>query len=99
MIILRAQSNILKAQSAKFIPELVEYALLMSLNPNILTIENNVTQQQLTKWRHLIIPTIHLSIYSYLEKDLETYIRRRPLAYIIAPRYYHRSMLHYHAIG
>ncbi|MFW9951899.1 MAG: hypothetical protein ACFFKA_17415 [Candidatus Thorarchaeota archaeon] len=99
MILLRAQSNILKAQSAKFIPELIEYALLMALNPNILTIENNMTQEQLIKWRLLIIPTIHLSIYSFLEKDLETYIRRRPLAYIIAPRYYHYSMLHYHAIG
>jgi hypothetical protein len=99
MILLRAQSNILKAQSAKFIPELIEYALLMALNPNILSIENNMTNEQLEKWRHLIIPTIHLSIYSFLEKDLETYIKRRPLAYIIAPRYYHYSMLHYHVIG
>ena len=99
MILLRAQSNILKAQSAKFIPELIEYALLMALNPNILSIENNMTHEQLEKWRFLIIPTIHLSIYSFLEKDLETYIRRRPLAYIIAPRYYHYSMLHYHVIG
>ncbi len=99
MILLRAQSNILKAQSAKFIPELIEYALLMVLNPNILAIENDITQEQLIKWKSLIIPTIHLSIYSYLEEDLETYIKRRPLAYIIAPAYYHHSMLHYHAVG
>ncbi|NHJ24250.1 MAG: hypothetical protein EAX89_06725 [Candidatus Lokiarchaeota archaeon] len=99
MILLRAQSNILKAQSAKFIPELMEYALLMCLNPNVLKIENNLSEKQLSRWRNLIIPTIHLSIYSFFEQDLETYIRTRPLAYIIAPRYYHRSMLHYHAIG
>ena len=98
-VLLRAQSNILKAQSAKFIPELMEYAILMCLNPNVLRIENNISKEQLDKWRYLIIPTIHLSIYSFFEKDLETYIRRRPLAYIIAPRYYHYSMLHYHSIG
>ncbi|MFW9875342.1 MAG: hypothetical protein ACFFG0_19730, partial [Candidatus Thorarchaeota archaeon] len=98
-VLLRAQSNILKAQSAKFIPELMEYAILMCLNPNVLRIENHISKEQLDKWRYLIIPTIHLSIYSFFEKDLETYIRRRPLAYIIAPRYYHSSMLHYHSIG
>ncbi len=98
-VLLRAQSNILKAQSAKFIPELMEYAILMCLNPNVLMIENNISKEQLDKWKYLIIPTIHLSIYSFFEKDLESYIRRRPLAYIIAPRYYHHSMLHYHAIG
>jgi len=99
MIMLRAQSNILKAQSAKFIPELIEYSLLMSLNPRIISIENNFSQEQLNRWQSLIIPLIHLSSYSYLEKDLETYIRRRPLAYIIAPRYYIYSSLHYHVIG
>jgi len=98
-VLLRAQSNILKAQSAKFIPELMEYGILMCLNPNILMIENNISKEQLDIWKFLIIPTIHLSIYSFFEKDLETYIRRRPLAYIIAPRYYRHSMLHYHAIG
>ena len=99
MILLRAQSNILKAQSAKFIPELMEYAILMCLNPNVLKIENNISEEQLNRWRKLIIPSIHLSIYSFFEQDLETYIRTRPLAYIIAPMYYRRSMLHYHAIG
>jgi hypothetical protein len=99
MILLRAQSNVLKAQSAKFIPELMEYALLMCLNPNVLKIENNLSEMQLRRWRNLIIPTIHLSIYSFFEQDLEKYIRTRPLAYIIAPRYYYGSMLHYHAIG
>ncbi len=98
-VLLRAQSNILKAQSAKFIPELMEYAILMCSNPNVLMVENDVSNEQLDKWKNLIIPTIHLSFYSFFEKDLETYIRRRPLAYIIAPRYFHHSMLHYHAIG
>lgn len=98
-VLLRAQSSILKSQSAKFIPELMEYAILMCLNPIILKIENNISKEQMDKWKYLIIPMIHLSIYSFFEKDLETYIRRRPLAYIIAPRYYHFSMLHYHAIG
>ncbi len=99
MIMLRAQSKILKAQSAKFIPELIEYSLLMSLNPMILSIANNVSKEELERWKNIIIPIIQLSIYSYLEKDLETYIRRRPLAYIIAPRYYIYSSLHYHSIG
>jgi len=98
-VLLQAQSNILKAQSAKFIPELMEYAILMCLNPNVLMIENNISNEQLDKWKYLIIPIIHLSIYSFFERDLEAYIRRRPLAYIITPRYYHHSMLHYHTIG
>ena len=98
-MLLRAQSNILKAQSAKFIPELMEYAILMCLNTNVLKIENNITKKQADMWKYLVIPLIHLSIYSFFEKDLETYIRRRPLAYIITPRYYHYSMLHYHSIG
>ncbi|MFX1480480.1 MAG: hypothetical protein ACFFCI_20480, partial [Promethearchaeota archaeon] len=98
MVMLRAQSNILKAQSAKFIPELIEYSLLMTLNPQILTIENDISQEELKRWQTLTIPFIHLSIYSYLEKDLETYIRRRPLAYIIAPRYFIYSSLHYHTV-
>ncbi|MFW9937158.1 MAG: hypothetical protein ACFFD5_05875 [Candidatus Thorarchaeota archaeon] len=99
MILLRAESNILKAQSAKFIPELIEYALLLSMNPQILTIENNLSQDELLRWQHLIIPTVHLFMYSFLEKDLENYIKRRPLAYIISPRYYVHSSLHYHVIG
>ncbi|MFX0177406.1 MAG: hypothetical protein ACFE85_14415 [Candidatus Hodarchaeota archaeon] len=99
MILLRAESNILKAQSAKFIPELIEYALLLSMNPQILTIENDLSKDELSRWQHLIIPTVHLFMYSFLEKDLEKYIKRRPLAYIISPRYYVHSSLHYHVIG
>ncbi|MHA1916175.1 MAG: hypothetical protein ACW986_10075 [Promethearchaeota archaeon] len=98
-VLLRAQSNILKAQSAKFIPELMEYAILMCLNSNVLKTDNSISKMQKDQWKYLIIPLIHLSIYSFFEKDLESYIRRRPLAYIIAPRYYHYSMLHYHSIG
>lgn len=99
MVLLRAESNILRAQSAKFIPELIEYALLLSMNPRILSIENELSQEELKKWQNLIIPAIHLFIYSYLEKDLEQYIKGRPLAYIISPRYYIYSSLHYHVIG
>jgi len=99
MVLLRAESNILRAQSAKFIPELIEYALLLSMNPRIISLENDISQEELKKWQDLIIPAVHLFIYSYLEKDLEQYIRRRPLAYIISPRYYIYSHLHYHVIG
>jgi hypothetical protein len=99
MVLLRAESNILKAQSAKFIPELIEYALLLTMNPKILTIENNLSQSELERWQHLVIPILHLFMYSFLEKDLENYIKRRPLAYIISPMYYRHSALHYHVIG
>jgi len=99
MVLLRAETNILRAQSAKFIPELIEYAILLSMNPRVLSIENDLSQEEIDKWKNLIIPTVHLFIFSYLEKDLERYIRRRPLAYIISPLYYRRSALHYHVIG
>ncbi len=99
MILLRAEMNILRAQSAKFIPELVEYALLLAMNPKIIKIENSFSQSQYDEWTQLIIPIVHLLAYSFLEKDLEKYVRTRPLAYIISPLYYRRSSLHYHVIG
>ncbi len=99
MILLRAEMNILRAQSAKFVPELIEYALLLAMNPKIITIENSFSQSQYDEWTQLIIPIIHLLAYTFLEKDLEKYVRKRPLAYIISPRYYHHSSLHYHVIG
>ena len=99
MILLRAEMNILRAQSAKFIPELIEYALLLAMNPKIIKVENSFSQNQYDEWTQLIIPIVHLLAYSFLEKDLEKYVRGRPLAYIISPRYYHRSSLHYHVIG
>ncbi|MFX0076663.1 MAG: coiled-coil domain-containing protein [Candidatus Hermodarchaeota archaeon] len=99
MILLRAEMNILRAQSAKFIPELIEYALILAMNPKIIRIENSFSQSQYDEWIQLIIPIVHLLAYTFLEKDLEKYVRTRPLAYIISPRYYHRSSLHYHVIG
>ncbi len=99
MILLRAEMNILRAQSAKFVPELIEYALLLAMNPKIIKVENSFSQSQYDEWTQLIIPIVHLLAYTFLEKDLEKYVRRRPLAYIISPRYYHSSSLHYHVIG
>jgi prefoldin subunit 5 len=99
MILLRAEMNILRAQSAKFVPELIEYALLLAMNPKIIRVENSFSQSQYDEWTQLIIPIVHLLAYTFLEKDLEKYVRKRPLAYIISPRYYHHSSLHYHVIG
>jgi len=99
MLLLRAESAILRAQSAKFIPELIVFALLLTMNPNILNIENNFEKKDYERWRYLIIPTIHLFNYKLLEKGFETYIKSRPLAYIISPRYRRHSSLHYHRIG
>ena len=99
MVFLRAEMNILKAQSAKFIPELIEYALLLTMNQKIIQIENNISESYLERWTNLVVPIVHLITYIFLEKDLQEYIRRRPLAYIISPRYYYRSSLHYHVIG
>ena len=99
MILLRAEMNILRAQSAKFIPELIEYALILAMNPKIIRIENNFSQSQYDEWTQMIIPIVHLLAYTFLEKDLAKYVRKRPLAYIISPRYWHHSSLHYHVIG
>lgn len=99
MVLLRAESVILRAQSAKFIPELLVYALLLTMNPSILNIEENLEMEDLKRWRYLIIPTIHLLNYGLMEEGLETYVKSRPLAYIISPRYRVYSSLHYHRIG
>jgi len=99
MVIRRAEANILKKESAKFIPELIEYAILLACNPNVLTVENNITEEELKKWRYITIPAIHIVVNTYIEKKIETYVRTRPLSYIIAPRRYYRSSLHYHRVG
>jgi hypothetical protein len=104
MVLLRAESSIQRGQSAKFVPELIEYALLLSLNPEILAIENNISPAQLAAWKYLVIPSIQATVLAGLEGRIESYIRSRPLSYITYPRYYHhhhlhQAHLHYHTTG
>jgi hypothetical protein len=104
MVLLRAESSIQREQSAKFVPELIEYAMLLSLNPEILAIENNISAAQLAAWKYIAIPAIQAVVIGGLEGRIESYIRARPLSYVTYPRYYHRrymhtTSLHYHTTG
>ncbi len=104
MVLLRAESSIQRDQSAKFVPELIEYAMLLSLNPEILAIENNISAAQLAAWKYVAIPAIQAVVIGGLEGRIESYIRARPMSYVSYPRYYHHhhihhTSLHYHTTG
>jgi len=104
MVLLRAQSSIQREQSAKFVPELLEYAILLALNPEVIAIENDISPVQLAAWKYLAIPAIQAVVIGGLEGRIESYIRSRPLSYVTYPRYYHhhhihRTRLHYHTTG
>jgi hypothetical protein len=89
MVLRRAESNILRAQSAQFLPELMEYAILLTMNPTALAIENGITAQSILRWRFLVIPTIQSIMVTGMEQIIENYIMSRPYAYITSPRYYY----------
>nr|MDO8113637.1 hypothetical protein [Candidatus Sigynarchaeota archaeon] len=106
MVLLRAESNILRGQSAKFVPELIEYAMLLALNPDIVAIENSISPLQLAAWKFVIVPVVQSVVYSGLEPRIMNYMQSRPLSYVTAPYYYHRrytymhhTSLHYHTTG
>ncbi|NMC07161.1 MAG: hypothetical protein GYA24_18235 [Candidatus Lokiarchaeota archaeon] len=103
-VLLRAESCIQREQSAKFVPELIEYAILLSLNPEIVVIEDNIPEQQLAAWKYLAIPAIQAAVIGGLEPRIESYIQARPMSYVMYPRYYrhhhiHHTSLHYHTTG
>ena len=104
MVLLRAQSSIQREQSAKFVPELLEYAILLALNPEVIAIEDDISPIQLAAWKYLAIPAIQAVVIGGLEGRIESYIRSRPLSYVTYPRYYHHhhihhTRLHYHTTG
>ncbi len=104
MVLMRAESSIQREQSAKFVPELIEYAILLTLNPEIIAIENNVSPAQLAAWKYLAIPAIQAVVIGGLEPRIGSYIQSRPLSYVSYPRYYHHhhihhTSLHYHTTG
>jgi hypothetical protein len=101
----RAETAILTAQSVQFIPELLEYGLVLNLNPALLQMVGNVSMDFLKYWAFVIIPAIAgINLYS-LDEEISDYVRERPLAYITNPRpyyyyhgYYYRRRYHvYHS--
>lgn len=105
-LLLRAESNILRDQRAKFVPELNEYAILLSMNPEIIAIENNVTPMELATWKYVIVPAVQAIVSTALEERIYSSIQSRPMSYITSPYYYRQprgymyfTTLHYHTIG
>ena len=95
-VILRAESTILQAQSAKFLPELVQYAVCMCINPEIVALGSTFSIQDITIWKYMVIPTL-LSSYLYvLDEKIEKEIYKNPHRYLTRPRYYTRTLLHRH---
>jgi endonuclease YncB( thermonuclease family) len=103
-ILRRAESMILQGQSASFVPELLEYALLLVFNPGIMALVGNVSPAVLAKWKYVLLPIIQASFFYIMEDDLATFVTNRPLSYIVPPQlYFYRtygtSMLHPHVVG
>jgi hypothetical protein len=88
----RAESQILMAQSVQFIPELLEYGLMLNLNLDLLVLTSSIDSNTLNFWKHVILPCIlGINLYS-LDDEIADYVQTHPLAYITNPRpyyYYH----------
>jgi hypothetical protein len=90
-IVLRAESSVLRGQGVQFIPELLEYAILLVMNPQIMAMINGISIEFFARWRFVVIPSVLAVATSSLEKEIENYVQRRPLAYITNPQPYYYS--------
>jgi hypothetical protein len=103
-VLRRAESAILLKQSASFVPELVQYAFLLSMHPDAMALSGNVSPVVLATWRYMLIPVIQASFVYVLEGNFQSFVINRPNSYIIAPRAYYfsqygTSRLHQHMVG
>ncbi len=107
-VLLRAESNILSTQSAKFVPEVSQYAITLASNPGILMAENSITRDDLQRWIRFVIPSIQAVMAYVLEADISQFIQERPVSYVTSPQitsghyhyhHHHYHFAHYHHVG
>lgn len=98
-VLLRAESTILKTQGAKFVPELLEYAILISINTDVLSIENNLSSEYIAWWKRFVIPIVQAVFAFVIEEDLKDFVEARPLSFITTPHYHGHMYLHTHHFG
>jgi len=98
ILLKRAEAQILMAQSVQFIPELLEYGLILNLNPDLLAYIGGVSSDDLNFWTHVIIPAVAAVNVFSLDEEIANYVQIRPLAYITNPRpyYYHHGFYRRH---
>lgn len=98
--LIRAESTILRAQIASFIPELMEYGLLLSMSPTLISLTNGLSELERKRWHYLLLPIFHMMLYEKMEDQIVKYVESRPLAYMIALSMRRRSsILHFHTTG
>ncbi len=107
-VLLRAESHILSTQSAKFVPEVSQYAITLASNPGILIAENSITRDDLQRWIRYVIPAIQAVMAYVLEADISQFIQERPVSYVTSPQitsghyhyhHHHFHFAHYHHVG
>ena len=90
-LMLRVEQTVLRSQSVQFMPELLEYGIMILSNVNFILAANNVDASFYIKWQTLLLPCIMGVHVNSLENQIETYLKTRPLSYITNPRPYYYS--------
>ena len=98
VLLKRAQNVLLKSKMFKFIPEMLEIALLMLFNNRIIELEDEISIEDYVKTRYVVMPTVHITLLYMMYPILDTILSEQPMAFI-ASRNYHRryylTSLHY----
>ncbi|MCF2138730.1 MAG: hypothetical protein K9W44_01580 [Candidatus Lokiarchaeota archaeon] len=89
LLLKRAETHILMAQSIQFIPELLEYSIILNFNPDLLLSLEGLKENEDEYWKCVIIPIIATIDVFSLSEEISDYVRRRPLSYITNPRPYY----------
>ncbi|TFH31143.1 MAG: hypothetical protein E4G98_00665 [Promethearchaeota archaeon] len=90
LLLKRAETHILMAQSVQYIPELLEYSIILNYNPFLLKYIGGLNEYDLEYWNCVIIPVLATIDVLSLNEEISDYVRDRPLAYVTNPSpYYH----------
>ncbi|MHA1776687.1 MAG: hypothetical protein DRO88_12030 [Promethearchaeia archaeon] len=96
LLLKRAEKQVLMAQSVQFIPELLEYSIILNLNPKLLSSIGELSEVDLKYWKYVILPIIaSIDIFS-LNEEISNYVEKYPLSYITNPRPYYHYYGYYH---
>ncbi|WP_457558663.1 hypothetical protein [Candidatus Harpocratesius sp.] len=89
LLLKRAETHVLMAQSVQFIPELLEYSIILNFNLDLLLSLEGLKENEYEYWKCVIIPIITtIDIFS-LSEEISDYVSKRPLSYITNPRPYY----------
>lgn len=89
LMLKRAEKHVLASQSVQFIPELLEYSIILNFNPNLLQNTAELNELDLIYWKSVILPLLATIDVFSLNEEISSYVNGYPLAYITNPRPYY----------